>query len=254
LNKRITLFVAIAVVLAAICVRLGFWQLSRLAERKARNALVAARMTSEPVDIALLPRDTAVANFRRVRVAGTPDYAHELLHAARTRRGSPGVNIFTPIHVVGSDTAVLVNRGWVYSPDGATLDLTKWRERDSVLVGYVVELPASGGAAYRDRPNTIARLSYDVVSRALPYPVRPIYVVALDNETGDTSNASNRIARLPVPALDNGSHFSYAVQWFSFATVALVGAALVIRQSRADASMPGQSADRVSRGGASEPR
>jgi surfeit locus 1 family protein len=254
LNKRTALFVAIAVVLAAICVRLGFWQISRLGQRKARNALVASRLTSAPVDVALLPHDTAAANFRRVRVAGTPDYEHELLHAARTRRGSPGVNIFTPIRVAGSDTAVLVNRGWVYSPDGATLDLAKWRERDSVLVGYVVELPASGGAAYVDRPNTIARLSYDVVSRALPYPVRPFYVVALDNETGDTSNVANRIARLPIPALDNGSHFSYAVQWFSFATVALVGAAIVIRQSRAGASMPDQRADHVSRGGANESR
>jgi surfeit locus 1 family protein len=183
-----------------------------------------------------LPRDTVQANFRRVRVAGTPDYAHELIHGARTRRGSPGVNLFTPYRVAGNDTAILVNRGWVYSPDGATLDLTKWHDRDSVLIGYAVELPATGGSAYSDRPNTIARLSYDVVSRALPYPVRPVYVVAIQNEAGDTSTAADRIARLPIPALDNGSHLSYAIQWFFFATIALVGAGIVLKQSHSDAS------------------
>lgn len=252
MNKRLSLFIALAVVLAAICVRLGFWQLSRLEQRKARNALITVRLTSAPVDVDALPRDTAEVNFRRVRVAGTPDYAHELIHTARTRRGSPGVNLFTPYRMPGNDTAILVNRGWVYSPDASRLDLTKWHDRDSVLVGYVVELPATGGAASPDRPNTIARLSYDVVSRALPYPVRPVYVVAVENEAGDTSTAVDRIARLPMPTLDNGNHFSYAVQWFSFATVALVGAAIVVKQSRATASRAGSPVVPASPGDASE--
>jgi surfeit locus 1 family protein len=252
LNKRVTLFVAIAVVLAAACVRLGFWQLSRLEQRKARNALVGSRLTGAPIDVGALPRDTAEANFRRVRVAGVPDYAHELIHAGPSRRGSPGVNLLTPFRFPGNDTAILVNRGWVYSPDASRVDLTKWHDRDSVFIGYVVELPASGGAASPDRPNTIFRLSYDVVSRALPYPVRPVYVVAVENEAGDTSTAADRIARLPMPALDNGNHFSYAVQWFAFATVALVGAAIVIRQSRASASGLRSTAGPASPGDASE--
>jgi surfeit locus 1 family protein len=252
LNKRLTLFVAIAVVVAAVCARLGFWQLSRLEQRKARNALVGARLTGAPIDVSALPRDTAAANFRRVRVAGVPDYAHELIHAGPSRRGSPGVNLFTPIRFPGNDTAMLVNRGWVYSPDAARVDLTKWHDRDSVFVGYVVGMPATGGAASSDRPNTIFRFSHDVVSRALPYPVRPMYVVALSNEAGDTSTAVDRIARLSTPTLDNGNHFSYAVQWFAFATVALVGAAIVVRQSRATASGLGLPAGSASHGDASE--
>jgi surfeit locus 1 family protein len=252
LTKRLWAFVALAVVLASICVRLGFWQLSRLEQRKERNALVAARLTGEPIDVAALPRDTAAAKFRRVRVTGTPDYAHELIHSGRTRRGSPGVNLFTPYRVPGNDTAILVNRGWVYSPSAARLDLAKWHDRDSVLVGYVVEMPATGGAASAEHPNTIFQLSHDVVSRALPYPVRPVYVVAVTNEAGDTSTAVDRIARLPMPTLDNGNHFSYAVQWFAFATVALVGAGIVVRQSRATASGIRSSVDPASPGDASE--
>ena len=65
------------------------------------------------------------------------------------------------------------------------------------FTGYVEELPSTQGATYTNKPTVIARLSYDVVSKALPYPVQPFYVIALD--TGDTSSAAMRIARLTIP-------------------------------------------------------
>jgi surfeit locus 1 family protein len=239
-RAKLWLFVVLSVAAAAVCVRLGVWQLHRLDVRRARNALVASRLDSAAVDLEHLPRDSAAARFRRVRVTGTPDYAHELIYATRTRRGSPGVNLLTPIRLPSSDTAVLVNRGWIYSPDGSTVDESKWHERDSSFSGYVEELPSAGGAVFTSRPDVVARLSYDVVAKALPYPVAPVYVVALAG--ADTSTAPDRIARLTVPPLDEGPHMSYAIQWFAFATVALVGAAFVIRQARASARRDGPTA------------
>jgi cytochrome oxidase assembly protein ShyY1 len=38
--------------------------------------------------------------------------------------------------------------------------------------------------------------------------------------------------RLEVPALDEGPHLSYAIQWFFFAAVAVVGAGYVVAQGR----------------------
>lgn len=227
-NARLRIFVAFAILAAAGCIRLGFWQISRLHQRRARNALVASRLDSAAIDFSALPHDSILARFRRVRVTGTPDYAHELLFAARTHSGSPGVNLLTPVRIAGRDTAVLVNRGWVYSPDGATVDQAHWREADSTFDGYVEEFPTSGGSTYSSRPNVIARLSYDVVAKALPYPVATVYVVM----TGDSVTANDRVARLTAPPLDEGPHFSYAVQWFGFALVALLGAGYVVWQAR----------------------
>jgi surfeit locus 1 family protein len=228
---RLRIFVALAIISAAVFVRLGIWQLSRRQERRARNALVAARLDSVPVNAGSLPKDTSQARFRRVRVVGTPDYEHELVWAARTHKGSPGVNILTPLRLPGSDTAILLNRGWVYSGDGASVDLTKWRERDSAFVGYVEELPSVAGSSYTDRPNVIARLSHGAVAKVLPYPIAPLYVIVLS----DSAIAADRVARLSAPPLDEGPHLSYAFQWFAFATVALVGVAVVLRQSRSSA-------------------
>jgi cytochrome oxidase assembly protein ShyY1 len=123
---------------------------------------------------------------------------------------------------------VIVDRGWVYAPDGATIDRAKWRESDTTFTGYAEAFPSTAGATYTGNPQVISRLSYAVVSRALPYAVAPVYVV----ELGDSTVAANRVARLSVPPLDEGPHFNYAIQWFAFAAVSIAGAAVVVRQSR----------------------
>jgi surfeit locus 1 family protein len=227
-GTRIWLFVTFAIVAAAVFVRLGFWQLHRRQERRARNALITARLDSAEIDVNALPGDTTLARFRRVRVAGVPDYEHELVYAARSYKGSPGVNLLTPIRFPGRDTAVIVDRGWVYAGDGATVDFGKWHDRDSTFTGYVEEFPSSGGSTYTGKPRIIARMSADVVRRALPYPVAPVYVVVL----GDSAVAPDRVARLSVPPLDDGPHMGYALQWFAFALIALAGAGFVIAGRR----------------------
>jgi surfeit locus 1 family protein len=233
-GRRVQVFVVIAVLLAALFVRLGFWQLDRRKERHGRNALITARLDSAEVDVTALPRDSARARFRRARVTGIADYEHELIYAARSYRGSPGVNLLTPVRIAGKDTAVIVNRGWVYAPDGVTVDEAKWREGGSTFTGYVDELPSTAGASYASRPRVIARLSYDAVAKAVPYPVASVYVVML----GDSAIAPDRLARLTVPPLGEGPHLNYAIQWFAFALIALAGAGVVVKQSREDPSRP----------------
>src|SRR5215207_6750560 len=138
MSRRSIIFCALAVVAAAVCVRLGLWQLTRLREKVRRNEIIAAQQRSAPVEFASLPRDTAAARYRRTALTARFDYEHELVLSNRTHQGSPGADLVTPLRLAGSDTAVLVNRGWVYSPNGASVDLARWREQDSAtVVGYV---------------------------------------------------------------------------------------------------------------------
>jgi surfeit locus 1 family protein len=225
---KLQLFVLAALAAAVLFIRLGFWQLHRRQERRERNALVVARLASPEVDVRELPHDSAESRFRRVRVTGTPDYEHELLWADRTHNGSPGVNLITPVRIAGTDTAVLVNRGWIYSPDGSTIDEAKWHEADTTFSGYAEEIPSTDGTSYANRPQIIARFGLGAMRKAVPYPIAPIYVVM----TGDSVTAADRVARLTAPPLDEGPHLSYAIQWFAFALVALFGVGFVIKQSR----------------------
>jgi len=237
MNRRNLVAAIFAVVVAAACVRLGLWQLERLGERRASNELVRRRFAEPPVPTGLLAGGSKSLRFRRVRVDGSWDFDREIVLSAKTRDGSPGVHIVTPLRPGGGGPAVLVNRGWVYSPDAMTVDRAKWREPgEATVIGYVEDLasPSAGAAAARDTASRTWRLLYaDRVANAFPEGVAPYYVVALP----ETTQRANAPVRLSVPALSDGSHRSYAVQWFSFAVIAVVGVAVLIRtDTRAAAS------------------
>jgi surfeit locus 1 family protein len=227
---RTTVFCLFAALAAALFVRLGFWQITRLHERRALNEVVAARQRTAPVPIAELPRDTAAAHYRPASVAGQFDYDNELVLTNRTRQGSPGVDLLTPVRHAGSDTAVMVDRGWVYAPDGSTVDRGRWREGDSARGAGYVELytPDNGETTLAKDPRIVRHASRREITARLPYPVAPYLVVLV----GDTSTAGHP-ARRELPALDDGPHRSYAVQWFCFAAIALGGAVAVVRRERA---------------------
>lgn len=230
--RRHLFFILLALAAAALFARLGAWQLSRLRERRARNALVAARLALPPVSPAELPRDTGLARFRRVQVRGEYDYAHEIVLTNRSREGSPGVYLVTPLRLPGSDTAVLVTRGWVYSPDGATVDVAPWRERsDTALTGFVEPMPSGrrGSPTIRDRPSALRWLSREEVVRRTGYPVTPYTVVLLGDSAGGGDSVPPRLTR---PPLDEGPHLNYAIQWFSFTLIALVGTGVFLAAER----------------------
>jgi surfeit locus 1 family protein len=227
MGRSTILFLALAVGAAAVCVRLGFWQLDRREERRERNALIASRMTAAPTPLASLSGDDTVNRYRQVRVSGRPDFAREFLLTLRGNRGSPGVDIITPVRVPGSDSAILVNRGWIYSPDGMTADLARWREPDTMFTGYVEAFDTSG-LPDSVRRNGIRRMDYEAIARTLPYPIRQFYLVVTSPPTVESSSP---IARIGMPKLDDGPHTSYAFQWFAFGTIALIGGGIVAARS-----------------------
>lgn len=232
MTRRTILFTVFALTMAALCVRLGFWQVDRLHSRRAQNATVAARLGAPPAPLADVVRDPASAQYRRATASGTYDYANELALSSRTRAGSPGVNIVTPLRLEGSDTAVLVNRGWVYSPDGMTVDFNRWRERDTATVtGYVVAIGRTEGGRVTTSTSAraVRRLDRDSLAARIPYSLAPVVLVALSD---GASPGDSTPVRLAAPALDEGPHRGYALQWFAFAVIAIVGLVFALRAQR----------------------
>jgi surfeit locus 1 family protein len=221
--RRLIAFVVLAIVLGAIFVRLGFWQLARLGERRAANRAVAAQLAMAPEPFAAVARAPDGVN-RRARVEGALDYQSEFVVTGRSRNGSPGVHIMTPLRVPGTDSAILVNRGWVYSADAATIDLPRWREERTTFSGFTQLLPSGTAAMVRGRG--LRPLTLEGARQLVTYPVYTLYLVAQD------SASATAPTRLPLPALDEGPHLSYAIQWFAFAVIALGGTLAVIQRTR----------------------
>ena len=196
-----------AVLVAAGCVAAGIWQLDRLAQRRARNASVEARLALPPLDVRRgLSADSA--RQRRVTAHGVYDFAAEQTWPARSFQGTPGVGLITPLRLADG-SAVLVDRGWVYSPDAFHVDHSAYREPDTATVTGIALIPPRGRG--------------DVaVTGFLPF------VIQLEGR--DPERGLPR--RWPPPVFDDGPHLSYAIQWFSFALIALVGTAAMIRKGR----------------------
>ncbi len=229
MKRRDIAFVTVGIVAAIVCLRLGFWQLSRLAERKTLNRELSARATTAPVPLAALPRDSGAMHFRRVAVTGAYDYAHEILVTNRTRNGSPGVQIVTPLRVPGNDTAVLVTRGWVYAPDGMTINRKRWQEPDTLTGDAFVEMfiHTTGQPKLAERQESFRWLDDRVLAKEFPYPIAPYRLILI---SGGAERGENVPPRLDVPPLDEGPHQSYAIQWFSFAAISIFGMILFVRR------------------------
>jgi surfeit locus 1 family protein len=199
----------VAVLVAAGCIRLGIWQLDRLAQRKARNAALVSRLVLPPLELSGGGIAADSARGRRVMARGVYDFAAERTWPGRSFEGTPGVALITPLHLADG-SAVLVDRGWVPSPDAFHVDRAAYREPDSATVTGIAFVPPRG----RGDVNPAGFLPFVIQLQTPEPPPRGLP------------------RRWPAPALDNGPHLSYAIQWFSFALIALVGTAAMIRRGR----------------------
>lgn len=237
----------LAFALATLFARLGFWQLGRLEQRRARNAAwtTALRQPEIVLDSARLERIAADPRRyvnRPVRAAGSYVAGADIVLRGRVYDGHPGVHLVTPLRINGTRRLVLVNRGWVPSPDAASIEAWRFAEPGPRTVRGVFQLvpvtenggqPSVSTASGR-RALTFRRLDRAALARRIGPGILPLYVQQLPG--ADSATALPR--RVPVPPLDEGPHLGYAIQWFSFAVIAVIGYLVLLFRK------PGQRAPR----------
>lgn len=224
-------------VVAAIFVRLGVWQLDRLTERRAANRAAAAARAEPARELGVGADWTAEElNQRWVGAVGEFDHEHEVVIRGQTFQGTPGVLVVTPLRLARSDSAVLVLRGFVPAADAVRADLDSLREAGTVQVrGLATPIPSGDGQPLEHEGRTTwALLDLPALRERLPYPLLPVLV----RQTPDTG-LPTLPRRLPAPELSEGPHLSYALQWFAFAAMAVAfGVFVVGRSGRARDDVP----------------
>ncbi len=221
--------VALFVGIALLCARLGLWQVDRLQQRRSANAAVAAARDLPPVDLNTAGRVTGLAAGRAVVARGTYDFGHEVVVMGRVLDGTPGLHVLTPLRLAGSDRAVLVNRGFVPAPDGFSAPLDSLREPGEVTVRGTAQAfaPTADRSPPRRRDDrlTVGRVHYRTLADEFPYTLLGL-IVRQDAAAGLPALPR----RLPPDPLAEGPHLGYAIQWFAFATIALVFAVIFWRR------------------------
>jgi surfeit locus 1 family protein len=214
--RRYLIF-AVAFGTAAVCIRLGVWQLDRLDQRKNINTLAEARLSLPVIELPT-EHDSDSLRYRKALADGVFDFGREIVVVARSRSGVPAVHVVTPLRL-HSGGAVLVERGIALSPDAKTVDLAALVESDAARVtGVLVSLEGgeSDGAGW---PRYVRGVNPTELQGEYPYPLLPLVL----RRTARPPDAPADLTPVPLPELTNGPHLSYAVQWFSFAAIAIVG-------------------------------
>lgn len=234
------LLVAVAVV---VMIRLGFWQLDRLAERRAFNERVLAQIKAAPIllpdTIPPDPQSLYDMEYRQVTAVGEYDPANEVLLRNQAWEGQPGYHLFTPLRMMGSVYAILVDRGFIPLDEASPEQRVKYTQPGVVEVAGVFLRPRvpryfgapdptlTPGQTHLDAWNAI-RL--DRIERQAGYPLLPVYLLAAP----DPGRPGLPYASLEEPDLSEGPHMGYALQWFAFAAILAVGYPVFVRKQLLD--------------------
>jgi cytochrome oxidase assembly protein ShyY1 len=233
-SRRVAV-VVIAVLVAATCVNLGLWQLRRLDERRALNAEILDRRSASPLSIEDTAGNAAAEPYRPATARGRYDVEHEVLVYGRSLDGEAGHHVVTPLLLPGGG-AILVVRGWVpFAMQAAPVRAAAPPANEVSVEGFLA--PDEGdGTVVPDVDAIVRVLDVEGIASSLPYDIFPLPLQLAEQTPPQPGSLPIPV---PLPVLSEGPHLSYAIQWFSFALVALIGGAiLVLRDRRAATGDP----------------
>lgn len=214
-------FLLLTVAAVASFVSLGFWQWGRGEWRSAqrhefaRSDVPAIAVTAET--LGRLPR------YARVFVHGEFDSERQFLLDNISRDGRPGYEVLSVLQLPGG-SRLLVNRGWIpfsgYRDQLPDVGLaTSGTQR---VEGRLSILPVAGMASGRQQPATDGswprRTSFPThaqLEQALGTSLlAPVLLLDADSGPG-------YLRDWRPPGIPPERHYSYAVQWWAFALLAL---------------------------------
>jgi surfeit locus 1 family protein len=223
-RTRFWVVTAAALVAALLTARLGWWQLSRAAEKVALNAAIEQQADrpalQRPED---LPGEAAAAqalHHRSAALRGRWLTAHTVYLDNRQMNGKTGFFVVTPL-VLADGRALLVQRGWqarnfldrtrvvpVPTPDG------------EVAVTGRLAPPPSRLFEFDGEPAGRIRQNLDVVDFAAEIGLRLLSLSLLQQEPVQPPDGLLR--EWPSPLVGVDRHHGYAFQWFGLSALIVI--------------------------------
>jgi surfeit locus 1 family protein len=225
----------VALLAVALFVRLGFWQWHRGRDSEARwQGFARGAGEALPLHSGAL---ASVPLYQRVSVGGTLDAQHQFLIEYRSYQGRPGYEVLTPLTRAGALT-LLVDRGWVpFTGSRAQLpEVSLDTHAPVTLTGRSGVLPSPGLALGRAPPTgawpkVTAFPSMADLASALGTALEPRILLL------DPAAPHGYVRDWQPPGMSPLGHFSYAIQWWSFAAlVVLAWTVMALRGKRGRAA------------------
>jgi surfeit locus 1 family protein len=229
---------------SVVMVRLGMWQLDRMGQRQAFNTRVQEQLQADPLvlDESALDLDLYSMEYRQATVTGTYLPEDEIVLRNQVWEGEFGtefgVALFTPLRIEGTDAAVLVERGWIpqdtagqdartiYRQDGSVTLTGRLRRAETDFNIYQWLHPDPKLTSGQSRLDTWNNINLERISSQMDTALLPVYLqlTPQDVQTGPPYAIPSEID------LSDGPHLGYAIQWFTFAILLLIGYPLYVRR------------------------
>jgi surfeit locus 1 family protein len=205
---------------------LGFWQIDRADQKNVLNSNYTDRQQEA---IIVLDKNNVIDEkssllWRKVEFEGSFINKQNIILDNQIFNQIAGFNIITPFKIKGSDSLVLINRGWHPNlKNRETLPIINEISGERLLQGHIASFPVSGIKLGKNNIETLnsqifrfqrldaAELNYFFSAKMMPYMIYldPI----IDKEL---------YGNFKLPAPDSQKNYGYAFQWFAFAITLLI--------------------------------
>ena len=222
-----TIFVLFGTVL---CVGLGIWQLDRLAQRQAFNQHYLEITMSSPLNVKVFPKvDMTTMEYRLISVTGIFDQTNNIVVRNQFHDGQPGYFLLTPL-VLTDGTAIIIERGWIPAVGNSNpSDWHQYDEKGLITINGIIRLgqaqPGVGGipdpllTTGQNRLDFWNQINLERIAQQVPYKLAQVYV----QPNPEPVPASPPYPYQPVIEISDGPHLGYAIQWFIFASILVIG-------------------------------
>jgi surfeit locus 1 family protein len=225
----------VALILIALLISLGRWQLRRADEkRQLFDSFAAGTSATRLIDLETPP----LRRYQHVEGSGHYDQARQVLIDNMVNAGRAGYFVITPFALTGGGW-VLVNRGWV--PLGASRadrpaiavagDMRRVRGRSDNLPSPGIRLGAKGKLA----PPYPVVAAFPIHAELAQLLGESSWTSAADLVLLDPGEPDGYVRNWSAPGFPPLRHIGYAVQWFALAlTLAVI---YVVTNLRRDAEV-----------------
>lgn len=217
-----------------LMLNLGLWQLQRLDDKKAFNAILRNHTTMpvEEISRVLQSSNIAASEWRRVQLTGSYVQAKTVTVINRSQNGTAGYDVVVPFVTTNNDT-YFVNRGFMQ----LSMSLPDTPSTETTVIGYLRTSQTRrtfGAIDSTDSDITeFQRFDIPLIAQSRGIVTQPLFI-QLVKELPSTNKPWPAAVELPV--INEGTHLSYAIQWFFFCLVALTAWVVVVRRKLSQVS------------------
>ena len=222
----------------AVLVRLGLWQLDRLEQRRVFNSRIFEQIDATELKLSSdnLFEDLFEMEYRPINVVGEFDFTGQVALRNQYSNNQLGVHLLTPLLISGAENiAILVDRGWIPQEDSSPEKWGKYDEpgvqevtgiiRRSQLIPQLNMLPDPTLEPGQSGLEVWSQINLERIVLRIPHKFLNVYIH--QTPSGGLPELPERDE--PDIELDEGPHMGYALQWFVFSLILIIGYPFYIR-------------------------